>query len=365
MEGLYQIGEAGTCRGCSARALVYHSQAAFRPIRKNLMGILKQSDFADVQRVGIPRALLYHRYGTLWETFFRELGREVVLSRETDRALVVDGETLSVDECCLASKVYLGHAASLLGACDALFVPSIENLGHRKGFCTKFQALPDLVENALHDRPLRVVSCLVDEAHEHMPMKEAFVAMAGRFGTGTREAKRAWRTASHAQERSDRAAAGAQERLLTSLETVHGGERPLAILLAAHPYLAHDAYLGGSIADPLRRLGAAVVYADQVDRERTLKASFEFSETLPWMVNRELIGAIMLLHERIDGIVLVSAFPCGPDSMTDDAILRCIQGKPILNLTIDAQSGTAGLETRMESFTDILRYQKKGGYVHA
>ena len=43
---------------------------------------------------------------------------------------------------------------------------------------------------------------------------------------------------------------------------------------------------------------------------------------MPWVVNRELIGAILLLHERIDGIVLVSAFPCGPDSMTDDAKIR-------------------------------------------
>ena len=51
--------------------------------------------------------------------------------------------------------------------------------------------------------------------------------------------------------------------------------------------------------------------------------------------------------------------------MTDDAIVRCIQGRPVLNLTIDAQSGTAGLETRVESFVDILRYQKKGGYVGA
>ena len=51
--------------------------------------------------------------------------------------------------------------------------------------------------------------------------------------------------------------------------------------------------------------------------------------------------------------------------VTNDAIVRCIQGKPVLNLTIDAQSGTAGLETRVESFIDILRYQKKGGYVGA
>ncbi len=49
--------------------------------------------------------------------------------------------------------------------------------------------------------------------------------------------------------------------------------------------------------------------------------------------------------------------------MTDDAVMRCIKGTLILNLTIDAQSGTAGLETRVESFVDILRYQKQGGYV--
>lgn len=85
---------------------------------------------------------------------------------------------------------------------------------------------------------------------------------------------------------------------------------------------------------------------------------------MPWLVSRELIGATMMLHDRIDGIVLVSSFPCGPDSMTNDAILRCVQGKPILNLTIDGQTGAAGLETRIESFVDILRYQKKGGYLH-
>ena len=155
-----------------------------------------------------------------------------------------------------------------------------------------------------------------------------------------------------------------QERLLASLAPSHGQSagRPLAILLVAHPYVAHDPCFGGQIAELLDGMGCVVAFADECDHDEALRASFDFSETLPWLVNRELVGAITLLHDRIDGIVLASAFPCGPDSMTDDAILRCIQGKPILNLTIDAQSGTAGLETRVESFVDILRYQQKGGY---
>ncbi len=123
--------------------------------------------------------------------------------------------------------------------------------------------------------------------------------------------------------------------------------------------------MGGALVDMLERMNAMVLFTDDADRERALKTSFDFSDTLPWIVNREIVGAITQLHDDVDGIVLVSAFPCGPDSMTDDAIVRCIQGKPVLNLTIDSQSGTAGLETRVESFVDILRYQKKGGYVGA
>ena len=308
------------------------------------MGILKQGDCADVQRVGVPRALLYYRYGTPWETFFGELGREVVLSAPTTKDIVAQGDALSHDECCLASKIFLGHVESLIGACDAVFIPSIGNLGRFKMFCTKFQALPDLVANTFAERGLRLVSCLVNEL-EGVGMREALV------------------------EHAERAKTAAQNRQLLLLDHARrkptGEERAsVSILLAAHPYIAHDPFLGGELADMLDRLGATVFHADAVDREQATRESFEFSQTLPWIVNREIIGAITACYEQVDGIVLMSAFPCGPDAMTDDAIVRCMQGKPILNLTIDAQSGTAGLETRVESFIDILRYQKKGGYVH-
>ena len=42
-------------------------------------------------KIGIPRALLYYRYGVLWETFFRELGMETVLSPHTNKNLLDAG----------------------------------------------------------------------------------------------------------------------------------------------------------------------------------------------------------------------------------------------------------------------------------
>ena len=109
------------------------------------------TDWADVQVVGIPRALLFYRFGVLWTTFFESIGRTVVVSDPTDKAIADEGDRLSVDECCLASKVFVGHVESLVGRCDAVFVPCYPTSDHRSGFCTKFQSATDMVRNTFRD----------------------------------------------------------------------------------------------------------------------------------------------------------------------------------------------------------------------
>ena len=75
-------------------------------------------------------------------------------------------------------------------------------------------------------------------------------------------------------------------------------------------------------------------------------------------MNEELMGSAVLWKEKVDGIILVSAFPCGPDSMTNELLSRRLKDVPLLQLVLDAQSGTAGVETRLESFLDIIRFRK-------
>ena len=326
--------------------------------------------FADVQRVGIPRSLLYYRYGIAWRTFFEQLGREVVIDEPSTRVTLEVGDHLSVDECCLASKLFLGHIAALKDSCDAVFIPSMMGYDRFETFCTKFQALPDLAVNAfaVAGERLRVLSLRIDERRGEPPAcreEEAFIQLAQSLGASRKEGKRAYKAAFMAQREYDGKMAREQEKLVKSLSKLPAAERPLVILVAAHPYVAHDPFVGGVVEDALREQGAVVLFADETDRDRARKASYDFTRSLPWMINRELIGSILMLHEHVDGIVLLSAYPCGPDSMADDAIERCIHGKPILTLTVDAQGGTAGVETRVESFVDILSYQKKGGYLHA
>ena len=79
----------------------------------------------------------------------------------------------------------------------------------------------------------------------------AACSAASQLGAGTREAKLAWKKAAHAQERAERAALERQARTLAALDRAReaalgngaGGDAPLGILLAAHPYVAHDPHL--------------------------------------------------------------------------------------------------------------------------
>lgn len=193
---------------------------------------------------------------------------------------------------------------------------------------------------------------------------EAFLSLGLQLGATKKQAKAAYKAAVKAQAKENKIMQAMLKETLDSIDKLPADEQPLKILLVAHPYVLHDAYIGDPVKEMFEECGAVALYADHYDRERACRASDEFSDTMPWVVNRELIGAILSLYDQIDGIVLMSAFPCGPDSMTNDAIVRFIKGKPLLSITVDAQSGLAGLETRVESFVDILGYQRKGGYIH-
>ena len=122
--------------------------------------------------------------------------------------------------------------------------------------------------------------------------------------------------------------------------------------------MLHDPFVGAPAQHMLQSLGVKTIFSDALDRTACLNAGGQLSPTVPWEVNREIFGAVQLCRSRVDGVILMSAFPCGPDSMTNDMLVRLVKDVPILTIILDNQSGSAGLETRLESFVDILRFRR-------
>jgi Uncharacterized protein conserved in bacteria len=61
----------------------------------------------------------------------------------------------------------------------------------------------------------------------------------------------------------------------------------------------------------------------------------------------------------IDGIIYVSSFACGIDSVVMELIKERIGEFPLLILKIDEQTGEAGFNTRIEAFIDMIERRKE------
>lgn len=300
--------------------------------------------------IGLPRAMLYYRFRTLWRTFFQELGMEVLASPPTDRDILEKGTALAIDEACLSLKIYLGHVAALVGKCGYILVPRVSSFGRRRNMCTRFEALPDLVRNVFRGTEQKFLTYDLDVLMKK-DEASAFLDMGRSLGCPPKAVRRAYKLAKKAEAAHHRSAVQKQAALRQ--------EKGMKILIAAHSYVAEDPYMGRTVTDYLKRAGVIPLRADLVDRSEALELSRELSPTCKWEISREILGGIAMYEEDVDGIILLSAFPCGPDAMVNELIARRVKGVPMLNLVLDSQSGTAGVETRLESFIDIIRF--KGG----
>ena len=117
------------------------------------------------------------------------------------------------------------------------------------------------------------------------------------------------------------------------------------------------------IFDKLEALDVNVVTAENLTIEQTTEGILSIGTNIYWANEHEMTGAAghYLQDNSIDGIITITAFGCGPDSLMIEKIARAAKQykKPHLNLTVDEQTGEAGFVTRIEAFVDMLYRKKK------
>ena len=72
-----------------------------------------------------------------------------------------------------------------------------------------------------------------------------------------------------------------------------------------------------------------------------------------------MLASIEYYKDKVDGIIMLSSFPCGPDSLSNDLVCRRVKNIPILTLLFEDLNSDVGLMTRLESFFDILTQKEE------
>ena len=295
----------------------------------------------DKIKIGIPRALHFYYFNNLWINFFENIGLDVVISPPTNREIIDLGIKYSCDEMCLALKVYLGHIAYLKDKCDYILVPRIDKYDVNNQTCTNFLAIYDIVNNIFN---VNLLNYNVDVKRKENDFV-GLVEIANNLGISISEAIRAYNKAlSEANNIKERDIIINRKKL---------DNTNIKILMVGHPYILYDQYFGIPIVKMLKKQNIEIIYSDKFDSKKSNELSSKISNTLYWKYNREELGAIELAKDKIDGVIFISSFPCGPDSLANELAMRKIS-KPYLNLIIDDIDSLTGIETRIESFIDIL-----------
>lgn len=297
--------------------------------------------------IGIPKALLYYKYSELWTSFFEELGCEIIVSPNTSKKILEDGIKFSLDESCMAMKIYMGHVYYLIDKCDYILVPRLKCIKKHEKLCTNFSALYDLVNN-IFDKKL--INYNVDVEHKEDELY-AFVTMGLSLGFSYRKIVSAYHVAKEKEKML-------KEREISKQKSIIASSNKIKILLAGHPYNLHDEFIGKQIENVLEKNNIEIIYSDKYDTKYLEQEVKKISPKNYWTYNKEIIGAISHYQELVDGIILITSFPCGPDSLSNEMILRNVK-IPITNLIIDEANSDTGLLTRIESFIDILEERRK------
>ncbi len=297
--------------------------------------------------IGIPKALLYYKYKDLWINFLEELGCEVIVSPNTNKQILEDGVKFSMDEACLAMKIYLGHIYYLIDKCDYILVPRIKCIKKHEKLCTNFSALYDLVNNVF-DKNLIHYNLDVEHKEDEL---YAFTTMGLTLGFPYRKIVRAYQNAKEKEK-------FLKERRISKQKSLLASSNKIKILLAGHPYNLYDEFIGKQIEKILEENHIDIIYSDQYDDKYLETEVKEISPKNYWTYNKEIIASIVHYQDVVDGIILMTSFPCGPDSLSNEMIIRNVK-IPITNLIIDEGDANTGLLTRIESFIDILEERRK------
>ncbi|MCX7795869.1 MAG: acyl-CoA dehydratase activase-related protein, partial [bacterium] len=133
--------------------------------------------------------------------------------------------------------------------------------------------------------------------------------------------------------------------------------------IVGHCYEIYDEFVSGGMIKILNSLGVKVLSMEMVDWRTILREADVLPKKLFWTFGRELYGTAryFIRKKLIDGIIMVVAFGCGPDSLVRELIERDLTRPidfPEITITVDEHSSELGLITRIEAFVDMLIRRK-------
>ena len=334
-------------------------------------------------KIGFPRALYYFDYFPFWAGFFHRLGIELVTSPPTHRLIMEQGLKKASDETCLPLKLLAGHVQALKDV-DGIFLPRMVSVEADTYNCPKFLGIPESVLPAVPPG-IPVLSVVLNWRKGQRQVLKDLQVFGIQLGKSKADIRKAFAEGQEWQKRyQDSKGPGwdfeesvceierATKELTESGKAPEFKKKPLKplpmqgsnrmrISLVGHSYLTLESYANLNILRRLREK-ADVEFTEHVNHEEVNANLLGLRKKLFWNHAKQIYGSgnKFVIDPQIDGVIYLSCFGCGTDSMVQEMLARIARQhhKPYMVVTLDEHSGEAGLVTRLEAFLDMVERRK-------
>lgn len=291
-------------------------------------------------KVGIPKGLLNYKYSIFLEKFFSELGADIITSPNTNKQILDKGVQHCVNEACLPIKIFHGHVAAIKDECDLIVIPRIMQLSEHEFICPKFCGLPEMIVNSVPNMPKVTMAPIYATSKEKL--YKWIISTGSMITNNKKKIKKAYYEALNEQNKFQIG--------------IKSEGYKINVALIGHPYNIYDNFINMNLVKKLGKLGVGIITEEFIDEDSIANKTKDLFKRPFWTFARSAYGASTYLVEnkKVDGIVYISSFACGIDSVVIDLIKDKIKDFPFLVLKVDEHTGESGFDTRIEAFVDML-----------
>lgn len=301
--------------------------------------------------IGFPKALMYFQHGTLWESFFKALGCSVVISKDTNKTILDLGVNHCNNETCLPVKVFHGHVLSLKDLVDFIFIPRYISLEKNAFSCPQFCGLPDSTQLNLKGN-IKIIEIKIDIRNGMIKTQEDLMKLSQILNIPYETIEKTY---------GDIIGTTPIDDIQPRIKSIKKQKKvPILIAVLGHPYMIYDSYLSMNLITKLSALGISIVTAADLDATTKHRNAEPFNNRIFWSMGYDTLGSAYTYMSQpiLNGIIYLTPFACGIDSLVTEFIERRLRNKPAihyLKLTMDEHTGEAGFNTRLEAFLDMVQ----------
>lgn len=301
--------------------------------------------------IGIPNTLNVYMDIFNWPQFLELLNFEVVYSPNSKMNIFNEGFKKASSDQCFPIKLYYGHVIELTKSkVDYIFIPQLISLKESTYSCPAIIGLPTLIKNTVENLPELI--------QVNINLNDINTTILNVFKVSIKLSNNPIRISAAMKYFITRLHQVLKNEHLKK-KSIKNNNKKIAIL--GHKYALNDNLLNMNILNKIKDYGYEYVTIEEIEHEiskiKEIDKPFGYKK-VHWDFGQKIIsGADYFLKDKnISGIIFLTFFGCGIDAFIEEVFKKEVSNKkPYLCLTIDEQTGEAGLVTRIEAFLDMIK----------